>query len=131
MAETRLPQHGSNWPSTAVGGAVIISSVCLLYGVVRFPDSVRGDGARSFILGGPFAASGMTDAETFVAQHLMSAASSHLVIAPVIAAAIGGLSAIMYFFVSPMSRRVAVGGLLSVVALLFAGTASIAYASSL
>jgi hypothetical protein len=83
------------------------------------------------ILGGLYAASGMTDPGAFVTRHLVTNASLHIFVAPLIALAVGGVSALACVLLRSVPRGTAIA--LSVVsAMLFvAGATSIKFAESL
>jgi hypothetical protein len=83
------------------------------------------------ILAVVYASSGMTEPSAFVTRHLLTNASSHIFIAPLIALVIGAVSAVACLLLKSVRPRTAI--VLSVVGLtLFvAGVASIRVATSL
>jgi hypothetical protein len=83
------------------------------------------------VLATPYAVSGMADARAFVARHLVSSASSHLFIAPVIAVFVGMLSAAAFHVLARLQRRIASLVACAAVLLLVGGGASLRHASSL
>ena len=83
------------------------------------------------VLSAPYAASGMTDADAFVTRHLVSSAASHLFLAPAIALFVGGLSAVAFSILTPVTRRTALLLAGAGLVLLSAGAISIGHATSL
>jgi hypothetical protein len=83
------------------------------------------------VLSAPYATSGMTDPSAFVVRHLVSSASSHLLIAPSIAVLVGIFSAAAFSVLAPLGRRPAVALAGVALLLLAGGAASIEHASSL
>jgi hypothetical protein len=83
------------------------------------------------ILGGLYEASGMNDPGAFVTRHLVTNASSHIFVAPLIALAVGGVSALACVLLRSVPRGTAI--VLSVVSamLLVAGATSIQIGESL
>src|SRR5712691_10980969 len=59
------------------------------------------------ILAGLYAASGMSDPQAFVTRHLVTNASSHIFVAPVIALVIGALGGLGYLLLRSVRRRTA------------------------
>ena len=107
---------------TAMVMAIVLVTTALGIGFLSMPRMER-------ILAEPFAASGMTDARSFVALHLTSAASEHLFVAPTIAAVVGGLSALVFSLLRHLRRRTALVFALGAAALLIGGVMSIKHAS--
>ena len=83
------------------------------------------------VLSTPYAASGMADARAFVTRHLVSSASSHLFIAPAIAVFVGMLSAVAFYVLARLERRIASLVACAALLLLVGGAASLRHASSL
>lgn len=83
------------------------------------------------MLGGLYVASGMTDPGAFVTRHLVTNASSHIFVAPLIALAVGGVSALACVVLRSVRRGTAIA-LSAISAMLFvAGATSIQIAGSL
>lgn len=83
------------------------------------------------VLATPNGASGMADTRAFIARHLVSSASSHLFIAPVVAVFVGTLSAVAFNLLARLERRIATLVACATFLLLVGGSASLRHASSL
>jgi hypothetical protein len=79
----------------------------------------------------PYRASGIADQRAFVARHLVSSASSHLLIAPVIAVFVATLSAVAFQVLARLDRRISSFVASATSLLLVGGSASLRHASSL
>jgi len=83
------------------------------------------------VLAGAFSASGMTDGRAFVIRNMLDGASSHLLIAPAVAALAGSASVATCFLLKPVGRRTAAALAACALAVLVGGVTSLRYASSL
>jgi hypothetical protein len=73
----------------------------------------------------------MNDPEAFVTRHLVTNASSHIFIAPLIALVVGAVSALAYLLLRSVDRRTAIALSVVSVILFVAGIVSIQVAESL
>ena len=94
----RLGLLSSAWCGLVYAGVLVAFALALGFGFR--PHMER-------ILGGLYAASGMTDPAAFVTPHLVTNASSHLFSAPLIALAVGAVSASACLLLRSIQRRTA------------------------
>jgi hypothetical protein len=80
---------------------------------------------------GAFTVSGMTDAPAFVVRNMLDGASSHLLMAPVVAVATGSASSVSYFLLKSVSRRTAMTLAIGATVALVGGVGALRFASSL
>jgi len=83
------------------------------------------------VLSGAFAVSGMTDARAFVIRNMLDGASSHLLIAPAVAALAGAASGVASSILKPVRRRTAVALAMCALVVLVGGVGALRFASSL
>ena len=106
-----------------MGSAAVLVACALTIGFVFMPQMQQ-------VLSAPYAVSGMTDPESFVTRHLVSNASSHLFIAPVVALLVGGLSALACSLLRSVPRQTAMALGVGSLLVFAAGVASIRFATS-
>jgi len=104
--------------------SAVLVAFALVIGLAFMPHMER-------ILAGPFATSGMSDPDAFVARRLATNASSHLFIAPLIALVVGAAGALAHSLLRSVRPRTAIILNLANVMLFSAGVAAIRIATTL